>query len=677
MNKDWVDGLKEIYPPTPDSFTEKVDSALRELPKEGARWKMPVASMAAYALVACTVLVLGFALFVRTPDHPQQTTAGPAAGGTAPSGTSAAPTPQPAPLPQLPLSHPQIASAAGWQAAAAAAGDVTWYYKPSSEQIARVKDGKCDAFLLSLSAGQSLDVHTFMAAAGGGALAFTVHGKDGDSVWIVTSEGRKMSIPDDVSWFDIADSTKPLRFDFSGLSMAPESFQVGGGTGSDAQTAATYYIEGIDISAVRPDGSTYNLTVSILDNLYYKGLVRGALTGNIREGVCLSLPDETAVPTSFRGYLIGVYKGADGSYRLGNEDHKVELQSNRFAFFRPQPSQSVFGFVLRYALFVYRDDPENTLWGLDGDTGKVEKIAANCVSAGWLPDGDCWYATASDAAMLQTHAVGYGSPVVAACLLSESYSDGSLTLVPSFEIENHSGQPLTLPATLPCSLKLTRDGTMIWSKDDGVSLQQTDSLFCEPMSGFGGTVDMAEGQFTVPNGYVLSFELNCGIPMDAAGAYRLTGTLYNGLKVNYQMTLPPSYSLPDYIGIDANINPGGRLAVTVVNRSINGVQIPLTSSSDYSGYSPAVCYRLMQDGKEVSHGIIEMSPKYSMQSGLTVPAGGSITFTDPGETPLLGSLHAGDYNLEAFVMNGTNDDKLPWGLAPGLYFEVKFTVPAN
>lgn len=540
--------IKDAFPPTPQEFTARMRKTLGVLPKRKQHTLWKALASVATAAAACALFAFIFSQInlpakdiVSTP-HPTaaaQTTAG------APDDESYPPAPPPVgPLPQLAVTDMGSlpSSPGGWQAVAQNGG-VNWYFNPGSGEIARAEAGKAVSVKLDLARGQSVDTYTFLPAQDGRWAAFTVHAASGDAVWLVTSDGRKMVVPDDVHWMDY--NWQPIQIDLSGAAMFPFDCRLEAPADQE-DIDADSMIDDFSICAVKPDGTVYFLQVGI-DT--YKGYQAFSL--NDRRGYCTETEKlgagEAAVASTETIYTMDA--GRDGVFKISDESGafqppSVTLQSNRFALFRAADDGAP-GASLTCALLIYKDDPDHALWELDMGTGTATKVADGCLAAGWLSSTAYWYSTEADSAqMIQRDAAGLKTVGVTAHIKPAVYpsdypSDmaGKTTLIPEIWIQNNTDAGITLPdAAQWCSLEITRDGTVVWQQQGDFKLSDGKYRY-RSIGKIGDAGEQAgAGPYTLKPGYELGLEF-MDVVWDQPGVYMLSGEFY-GQQVNYRITLP-------------------------------------------------------------------------------------------------------------------------------------------
>lgn len=690
MKRDWTDNLAETYPPTPAVFTSSMRRTLQALPERSARWKTPASSVFVYSLAVFATVALLAGGTIWSANRSASPTASPTQKAVQPT-QSAQPTPKststprptqpPAvPLPQLPISKMAAApkSSDGWQIAAVAK-DAVWYWNPSTMELACAADaGGYQSIALQPSQGQTVDSYTFVASDGGQCIAFTVHGPGGDSVWLVTAKGRKMELPNDVLWVDQVDNKTPLQFDFTGLSMIPAGFSVGKSvTSSEAEgEQIEYSIDGIRVYAADAEGNTYGLDIS---SDYNYGLTISNCLGTIHQGQKLSLPDESWVVNGLTITPKKVGKISENQYYFGSMKRQVELHGNQFSLFKSQDNYPLgvrWGVAFRFALLIYKDDPNHNLWIMDISTGKTEKVAQGCTAAGWKNGTTYWYATASDKTEIQSMAVKYDKPIEVSMSVGECASNGKVTFQVMVGIRNNSSQDVVIPENIPCSLNLEVNGTPVWSKEGSVVIQDAETGLYNSIISIE-SMKPVNGQYILKPGCVFSARLPDQIPFDREMTYKLTGTIYDGSPVSY--TVEPIY--PAYLPVGISITPAmtvdRRLSVTINNDSINGFAVPNGGSTEpREGFPPIVRYRLLSGDTVIEVNKLSLSEKFQSAHGLIIPAGESATLIEAGN-PKFANLRAGNYRLECYIVYDDNGENLPWGYTPGLYFNMTFTVPGK
>lgn len=668
MNRNFYNDLKELYPPTPASFTDKIDRTLNALPKGGARWKMPIVSVAAYALVACAVFALMFTFAVKPAPAPRASASQipPTASPTATPEESGKPAQQ---LPQLPVSYPDnIDSKGGWQAVAAS-DNVKWYYNENFRQIDRTENGKNVAFTLDIESWQSVDTLTFLPSAGNGWITFTVHSGPTDSVWIVTKDGGKAVIPDDVQWVDR--NLEPIETDFSGASMVPFSTTALWGMPADTNgySAVT---DGVMIRVTFSDGSVYWAEAASRDSTLVNML-----------GIVSPFPaaqgEGNTYVTNDRGLIYRIGRDAEGKYtvRMGGYQVRTDLKSASFALFRAacaaNDSQRSFA-----ALLIYQDDASHTLWELNLVTGKLMKITSGCIAAGFLSDTRYWYSGQSDsAAFRQQEARGLDKVIQLTGLASminmtddDTSSEQRAVLQVKVFIDNRTDKAVTVPAEVPCSLTAKKDGVVIWSRSGMFPLSDAKE---QTLWDNGGGTAVAAGAVTLLPGNSLEIILE-EIPLTGLGSYTLEGSFNAGESISYTMLPRTKIPLPFGIGIQGRLDADGKLRITYTNNTRFTYELLQPYNGDYP---PTVLYRLYSGDTLAGQGAMALAPKKLAGTDADIPIGSSITLTAQGDTTRFAGLAAGTYRLECELEGSTTDEKVPWGFGDGYYFDYTFTVPVK
>jgi hypothetical protein len=670
--------LDKAFAPTPASFSRSVDKALRELPQKSA-WRLRpafVAALATLAVFAVFAVVFGGIKVISNNIEDASFATNTA---TAASLTQAA-------MPPLAVTYPKSvpSSAIGWQAAAVA-GDAAWYFKQSTGEIAYVEAGKTTAIALGLKQGQAVDAYTFLPDKEGQWVAFTVHGGAGDSVWVVTKGGRKMAVPEDVQWVD--NYNNPVQADFSGASMIAY--------GSDYYLEPTEDVndpvpDSVRIKAAFPNGELYELNVSLNTKAGHPECLLDYRKGDYYTSWHLKNEGETLV--TGKEYLYKIIQ-EDGKYFLSlwGTQMPVDLQSDRFALFK-LPGQNQMMYPAR-ALMVYAGDASRTLWELNIETGKASKIATGCLAADWTDDSSYWYAAQADSARVLKHEAADLHNVRTQLMLiqagGDSNEDINTSIVIQVIVQNLTDQDITIPENVPCDLRISRDGEILWQKN-GLSLPAditTRRIFLDSVltSPIGDSTRKIHWPVVVPPGYTLEFGLP-GPDCTGTGTYTLDGSFNNSSAIHCVIPVGMMLNLPVGVGLQGKILEDGRLQATLDNRSratftllqsTSQFRTP-QSTNQYGTEPPVVCYRLLSSGRIVDAGRLEMAGEGWSSEIVHIPPGVSLTMTEDSAAPKFAGLPAGQYTLECYLewLPEQNKDfeKLPWGLNGGFYFDVPFVV---
>ncbi len=381
--------LQALYPPTPSAFSMNVNHTLRALPKRRRRWRLSIPAAIAYAVAAFfAVALLASSLYKPPKAAPTET---PRSTPYRPISTT--PVPPLTPLTVLSqLTVRQIAdkpaSEGKWQAAAAC-GDVTWYYRAETAELALTTNEGASTMRLALSPGQTVDACSFMPGKLGRWLAFTVREKGVDSVWLVTHDGRQMLVTDDVPRPERDGRT--TDDDLIGVRMLPfgsQPFLL-----RQRQTAEEDPGESLLVRVSYANG-TVNLVEYALE--YPNGSdgpSRRYILSYSETNGCIVIIGDWWITRSYADYPF------DRNF-LFNEC--TALQKGRYAMFRIVHSPDTAPVRICRALLIYEDDPKRALWTMDILTGKLEKLTEQCVMAAWKDDSDFWYTTADDAATIKS-----------------------------------------------------------------------------------------------------------------------------------------------------------------------------------------------------------------------------------------------------------------------------------
>jgi hypothetical protein len=528
-------------------------------------------------------------------------------------------------------------------------------------------------FKLDITAGWSVDTYTFLPSNDGRWLAFTLHGPKGDDVWVVTQDGRKMSVMGDVQWVD--SNSNPVKADFSEASLAPfgnsNIYLVPATTGVDSVQ------DGVSIRAIFPNGDAYLLQVSLNTVTGSKNMLLDDRRGGY---MAITNANTDQVLLCNRNYFIRVQGQSGGKYAMvfGDCQTPVEIQSENFSLCR-FPVENV---ELRpnRALLVYAGDPAQTLWELNIQTGQETKIATGCVAADWIDETNYWYAADPDCtAVVTREADGVHTVDVQIHLSYNVTSDNavvtgavSVAAQPYIIIQNLTDADVTIPSDIPCSLMLLYGGKTVWSKDGTFKLSDADQQGSEIYNDAGDSKDIGYGPATLPPGYLMQIWLP-QIPCPDAGEYTLEGSFYNqDYQVHTRTFSNNNETLPDGVSYQGALDADGTLRVTVENHS-------RTSFECYEHYQmsdyPTVSYRLLSGDKVLESGKIVMNASLQPTSQFDVTPGGSYTFTAKAPDSQLTGLPAGQYDLQCCLGLASEDGDMPWGMAYGYYFDVPVTVP--
>lgn len=701
MNGDLYNKLRETYPPTPQVFKAGIEQAMRALPERRAHWSLPAPAVAAYAIAAFAALALlvsGVVLPAGFPGKTAQASAqpsspspkqpsapalqpspSPAASPTASPAVNytGAPTPPPvSPLPRLAVVNSDKTPTAedGWQAAAVS-GDATWYFNPSASEIARAEGGKTVMIALALALGQAVDIYTFLPARDGRWLAFTVHTANGDTVWLITKDGRKMVIPDDIRWCN-SSSHQTIQVDFSKCTLVPV-YMKPMDTAVDAEYSENEGVDYITICATYPDRSIYRIQV-------YLNLKSGYpdLDLNDRQGDMIFMPfaltdGQTVIADQWSIDIAGM--GRNGKYQIDSHTSQLEteLQSNRFLMFKANDGRHVWTNPTS-ALLIYQNDPTLTLWELNMSTGKTKQLVNDCLAAGWIDAMTYWYTSKTNPTTIQVHAENYLKTIIQQIVLTPcvymssngSDTNNQVTLRPTVTIQNDTNEDITIPACISSSLKMKKDGVKIWEQIGDFQLVNAKKL---SLSSVNSPAPTGTEPITIPAGDMLEMELT-EVPYQGPGKYTLEGSFYKNRNINITVSLP--YGTTPVYGMkyDGFLTNDKRLSVTMTNNSHS----TFTILQPYEGVlPPTIVYRLLRGEKVIGTGKLTMSSKPLSVAEEGIALGASKTLVESGDAPAFAKLPAGEYRLECMLEFSSADATMPWGFGEGEYFDVTFTVPAK
>ncbi len=629
MRSDWADKLADTYPPTPIAFTMAVKKTVAALPARKSSWRLPLPATVAYALAMCGVA----ALLVFGLGPIRDTT--PATAAT--------------PLIQLPLKSLEGTPKGedGWQAVATEGSD-TWYYRAKTAELALVGTDQSVTVTLDLWKEQAVKPYTFLCSGQDHWVAFTVHGNSGDAVWVVTAGGWRLKVPAGVRWVD--ESMNEIQVNWADAVMVPTKRQF-------VDEALTFY-------AIFPEGTIYNARVSWTGR-GLAGSVPANISGSLSSGYQANNGAKKLVPSSF---LLGLTKGDDGKYTLTRGDRIImtELKSDSFRMLRICDKAQYLGVG---ALFIYDNDPTNTLWKLDMTDGSVEEVANRCVAAGWRDEKTCWYATKGAPTTISTKTL-VDSVITQVQSMVGMDSSGSTALTAQLIIENFSDKDYTVPVSFPCELLFKQDGEVIKAVSGDFELKNSSNIML--VSGEESTTPDGTTPITLKPGDWLRADL-ASAPISEASEYALEGNVLGTGPTLISTKMP--YWFRNYAGVNTTgaITADRRLAVSFTNNSRSTISLPCLYASE--GYStiPFVCYRLYQGDAEVKRGIIRMArtlPGRERQ----VEMGETRTLTEVTNQPVLAGLSAGRYRLEGFFEMNAEDYGAPWGMAGWYYFTVEFEV---
>lgn len=381
--------LQSLYPPTPAAFTRNVNHTLRALPKRRRRWRVSVPAAIAYAAAAfVTAALLASGLYA-----PAQETAGETPRPTVYRPVSTTPVPPLSPLTLLSRltvkpGAARPASQDKWQAAAAC-GNVIWYYRAETEELALTSGEGTSTMTLALSPDQTVDTHSFLPGKLGRWLAFTVRENGFDSVWLVTQDGLQLLVTDDVPRPERDGRT--TDDDLAGVRMLPfgnQPFLLRQRQGAEEDPGESLlvrvsYANGsvnlVEYALEYPDGSD--------------GPSRRYILSYSETNGCIVIIGDWWVTRSYADYPF------DRNF-LFNECSA--LQKGRYEMCRIMHSPDAAEVRTCRALLIYEDDPKRTLWMMDILSGELQKLTEECAMAAWTDHADFWYATADDAATIKT-----------------------------------------------------------------------------------------------------------------------------------------------------------------------------------------------------------------------------------------------------------------------------------
>lgn len=651
MNGNPHDKLKDIFPSTPAAFTRHIERAVAALQERGARWRLSAPAIAGYAAAVCGVAAL--LIFGRfTPGTPVEATHTSAAPAPTPMATpagvelTAATIPPLEPLPQLTVTENIKAPAAldGWQAVALS-GDVTWYYHAASFELACTKGESTHSIALAPKGAQTVDPTTFIPDPHNRWMAFTVHEPEGDTVWVVTAEGAKMVVPDDIYLINVLGDA--CQADFKGCEMAPVGEEtlygvIGEGTENEK--------DGVMINATLADGSVYRLDVSL---------------GTVIDGQAYNINDRRAVLhytgieltgeqqfVAFNSLLYPITKGDDGSYLINMGQYRLhtQLNNNRLRLFKGNLQKHLYD-PSSISLFIYKDDPDSMLYELDMNTGKTVPAVGNCLSAGWVDNNMYWYVTGDDPTAIHTRPAAIAGGVMK-LITWDAYSDSAGMGINRLEvhvaIQNNTDESIQIPVEIPCELNISVNGKTFWEVDGQYAFSDAKMLYVFSPEGEGISVSAAS-PITLPAGYTLDFMM-IDVPCTEEGVYAINGLFYDDIIVDSVIELPFQY---DYLthGVSATgkADKDGRLSITIDNRSLVSYMIPPTV--DATGgtnllYPAMIFYRLYNGEEMVDRGILQMSKDTLTADERTVASGKSHTLTEQGNTPRFSNLPAGNYHVD-------------------------------
>jgi hypothetical protein len=702
MNTQYNKALKSLYPPTPAAVSRKVAEALHSLPRRKARWPWQIAKAAMGTAVICAAFIALYNIpslpgkdLVKTPAPTQaavlaNTTKAPTNDKTASRTASPAETdillPTPAPvgkLPQLVVTTPAKApsSADGWQAAAVS-GKVTWYYNPAASALARVESGKTVAIALDTPAGQTVDAYTFLPSGDGRWLAFTVHSGSGDTIWLVTKDGRKLDISKDVNWVD--SDYKPVQVSLANLTMFPYGSRLEFPKAQE-DISADSLIDDVEICAYDADGTVYDVQVALDTYSGYQSFALNDRRGSFGYNQQNLGPGEGIVASGEMLYKLSL--GENQKYTIAmksgaGQSATLSLQQNKFALFKSTGDDGRSA-PLTYALVIYKNDPQRTLWELNIETGNSKKITTGCLAAAGLGDGTYWYTSSGDPASIRKQTADKSKTVSLKASLGvavyppnyQSDMAGKVVLNPVVKVQNNTGKDITIPDTVNCSLQLTRDGRTVWQKTGDLKL--TDAKFIRIGKIGKGAEQVEQGPYILKNGEELVVDL-AEVVYEEPGTYSLEGQFYNK-TVNVQIALPEAQPLPEGVAVQAKLNAQGKLCVTYNNQSHDEYWIPQTSIDNAATdwYPPMMCYRLYNGDQVVKSGMLQMSERALTSKESTIPKGKTYTLVEPGNEPCFADLPAGDYRLEFYMQVNCGDETTPWGFATGPFVTAELKIPTK
>ncbi len=632
MRSNWADNLADIYPPTPIAFTLAVKKTVAALPARRSAWRLPLP-----ATVACALALCGIAALLVFGVGPIRDTT-PATAAT--------------PLIQLPATA--LASAPdradGWQVVAMDGSD-TWYYRAKTAELALVGTDQSVTITLDLWKEQAVKPYTFLCNGQDHWVAFTVHGNSGDAVWVVTAGGWRLKVPDGVRWVD--ESVNEIQVNWADAVMAPTKTQLGDET-------LTFY-------AMFPEGIIYYARVSWTGS----GLASSTpanISGSLSSGYQADNGAKKLVPSSF---LIGLTKGDDGKYTLTRGDRimTTQLKSDSFRLL-DICNTAPYLTMNATALFIYGDDPTNTLWKLDMTNGSVEEVAEHCIAAGWTDEKTCWYATKDAPTTISKKTVMEGVVKQIQSIITGN-STGGYILTPEIVIYNLSNEDYKVPASFPCELLFKQDGEVIKAVSGDFELKNSSNIIL--VSGDETITPDATKAIILKPGDWLRAELTSA-PITEAGEYTLEGNVLGTGPTLIFAKMP--YWILNCAGVNTTgaITTNRRLAVSLTNNSRSTISIPCPYTSEDDNMLPFVCYRLFQGDTEVKRGVIRMARTALLGKSRQVEMGETRTLTEVTDQPVLAELSAGAYRLEGFFEMNDGDYGAPWGMAGWYYFTVEFEV---
>ncbi len=630
MRSDWADKLIDTYPPTPIAFTMAVKKTVAGLPARKSFWRLPLPATVAYALAMCGIA----ALLVFGVGPIRDTT--PATAAT--------------PLIQLPvkgLESPPNGED-GWQAVATEGSD-TWYYCAKTAELALIGTDQSVTVTLDLWKEQAVKPYTFLCSGQNHWVAFTVHGNSGDAVWVVTAGGWRLKVPDGVRWVD--ESMNEIQVNWADAVMV-----------STKQLPSD---ETLSVSAVFPEGIIYYARVSWTGS----GLPNSApanISGSLSRGYQADNGAKKLVPSSF---LIGLTKGDDGKYTLTRGDRIMTTQLKSDSF-RLLDICNKAPYNNTGALFIYSDDPTNTLWKLDMTDGSVEEVANRCVAAGWTDVKTCWYATKEAPTSISKKTV-VDDVVKQIQPTVTGSSMGAYMYTPEIVIHNLSNEDYKVPASFPCELLFKQDGEVIKAVSGDFELEKSSYIML--VSGEETTTPDGTKPIILKPGDWLRVDLPSA-PIKEASEYTLEGNVLGTGPTLISAKMP--YWIRNYAGVNTTgvITAERRLAVSFTNNSRITISLPSPYTDDNEIMPPFVCYRLFQGDTEVKRGVLKMARTALLGKNRQVEIGETRVLTEVTDQPALAGLPAGTYRLEGFFEMYTQDSDAPWGMAGGYYFTTEFEV---
>lgn len=380
--------LQALYPPTPASFSMNINHTLRALPKRRRRFRLSIPAAIAYTVAAFfAVALLASSLYKPPKAAPAET---PRSTPYRPIST----TPVPPLTPLTVLSQLTVTPGAAkpasqdkWQIAAAC-GDVAWYYRADTAELALATSKGTSTMKLALAQGQTVDTCSFMPGKLGRWLAFTVHDNGVDSVWLVTQDGRQLLVTDDVPRPERDGRT--TDDDLIGIRMLPFGNQPFLLREQSAEEAPG---ESLLVRVSYANGSVNLVEYALEYPDGGEGPSRRYILSYSETNGCIVIIGDWWVTRSYADYPF------DRNF-LFNECSA--LQKGNYAMFRIMHSPDGAPERTCRALLMNEDDPNRTLWMMDIISGDKQKVTEDCAMAAWSDYTDFWYVTADDASTMKT-----------------------------------------------------------------------------------------------------------------------------------------------------------------------------------------------------------------------------------------------------------------------------------